>query len=146
MGKGIDMRSTESDASSDDSGTDPLTIIRNVYDRVAAGDFPGLLDLMADDLVVTQAASLPFGGTWRGKQGFTDMAERILGTWPGFAVEPMAFLSDGHERVVVWARLSGQGLAMQMMEMWVVRDSLVRACQPFYFDTAATWAGPGLHR
>jgi uncharacterized protein len=127
------------------SDMDPLAVMRTVYERVAAGNIPGVLALMADDVVVTQAASLPFGGTWRGRQGFIDMATRIVGAWPGFAVEPLAFLSDGRERVVVWARLKGQGLDMEMMEMWVVRSGLVTACQPFYFDTAAASAGLARH-
>jgi uncharacterized protein len=129
-----------------DQAARPPDVIRSVYALVARGDLSGVLALMAVDVVVTQAATLPFGGTWRGKPAFMDMAGQIVGAWPGFAVEPLAFLSDGQERVGVWARLKGEGLDMEMMEMWVVRGGLIRACQPFYFDTAIAAASVAARR
>lgn len=111
-------------------------VVRELYAKVAAGDFPGVLSLLADDAEFVQAAGLPFGGRYVGPAGFSDMASKILSAWPGFAVKPEAFLSDGEGRVVVVTELSGQGLCMPMLELWTVQQGLVRKCQPFYFDTA----------
>jgi uncharacterized protein len=112
-------------------------VVRQIYAHVAEADFAAATALMADDVTVTQAEALPFGGRWRGKQAFAEMAERIVAAWPGFTVRPVAFLADGGERVAVLAQLRGDGLAMDMLELWTVREGRVVACQPFYFDTAA---------
>ncbi|QJR37501.1 nuclear transport factor 2 family protein [Gemmatimonas groenlandica] len=53
-----------------------VAIVREIYAAVAAGDFEAVLTRLHDDVPVHVAASLPFGGTWRGKAGFQDMAAR----------------------------------------------------------------------
>ena len=111
--------------------------VRDVYAKVAAGDFDGVLGLLAEDAAFIQAEGLPFGGRYVGRDGFLEMAARIVAAWPGFTVRPIAFLSDGAERVVVLTELSGEGLQMPMLELWTVRGGRVAGCQPFYFDTAA---------
>jgi ketosteroid isomerase-like protein len=120
-------------------------VVRDLYAKVAAGDLQGVLGLLADDCEFAQADSLPCGGRYVGRAGFQAMAARIFAAWPGFSVQPLAFLSDGAERVVVQTHLSGRGLDMPMLKLWTVRDGRVQRCQPFYFDTAvaAAQAGPG---
>ena len=115
-------------------------IVRQIYGYVASGEFDAVLALLARDAHFEQAASLPFGGRYVGREGFTNMASRIVAAWPGFAVEPEAFMSNGAELVVVKTRLQGRGLDMPMLELWTVRDDVVAACQPFYFDTAVAAA------
>jgi ketosteroid isomerase-like protein len=64
----------------------PLDVIRSVYALVGTGDLPGVLALVAEDVVVTQAAALPFGGTWHGKSAFMDMAGQIVGDDPSHRI------------------------------------------------------------
>jgi uncharacterized protein len=113
------------------------TVVRDLYARVAASDFPGLLSLLADDCEFVQAASLPFGGIYRGHAGFLKMAEQISAAWPNFGVQPITFLGDGGDEVVVRTALTGKGLQMDMLELWQVRGRKIVRCQPFYFDAAA---------
>jgi uncharacterized protein len=111
-----------------------LTVVQAFYGHVMAGNVPAAMALVADEVQVLQAASLPFGGTWTGRTGFTDMAGRIATAWPGFQLEPKAWLAEGEERVGVLARMRGRGLDMDLLELWHVRDGRIVTCQPFYFD------------
>jgi uncharacterized protein len=113
------------------------TVVRDLYAKVAASDFKGLLSLLADDCEFVQAESLPFGGIYRGHAGFLKMAEQIGIAWPNFGVQPLAFLGGGGDQVVVRTVLTGKGLQMDMLELWQVRGSKIIRCQPFYFDAAA---------
>jgi uncharacterized protein len=113
------------------------TVVRDLYAKVAASDFKGLISLLADDCEFVQADSLPFGGTYRGHAGFLKMADQIGIAWPNFGVQPIAFLGDGADQVVVRAALTGKGFRMDMLELWLVQDSKIIRCQPFYFDTTA---------
>jgi uncharacterized protein len=123
-----------------DAGNDSA-VVRELYARVARNDFDGVLALLADDAEFIQADSLPVGGRYVGRDGFMQMAQRIVAAWPGFAVAPVSFMSDGAGRVVVLTELSGQGLGMPMMELWTLHGGKVVRCQPFYFDSAAAARG-----
>lgn len=111
-------------------------IVRALYDHVAAGDFNSVTQLLDEGVVFIQADSLPFGGEWRGRSGFAEMAARITAAWPGFAAAPRAFFTNGDMQVAVLTRLSGDGIDMDMIELWTVAANRITRCQPFYFDTA----------
>jgi uncharacterized protein len=111
-----------------------LATVRAFYGHVSAGDVPAALALAGEQVLVQQADSLPFGGSWHGRAGFADMAGRIAAAWPGFQVEAKAWLADGEEHVAVLARMRGRGLDMDLLELWQVRHGRIVSCQPFYFD------------
>lgn len=112
-------------------------VVRALYDQVAVGDIESVVELLDDNAIFVQAGSLPFGGEWRGATGFRDMAKRISAAWPGFAATPQDFFSNGDSKVAVLTSLTGNGLNMNMMELWTVFSNRITRCQPFYFDTAA---------
>jgi len=112
-------------------------IVRTLYDRVALGEINSAVELLDDNVVFFQAASLPFGGEWQGAAGFAEMAARINAAWPGFAATPRAYFSNGDTQVAVLTSLTGDGLDMDMMELWTVAADRITRCQPLYFDTAA---------
>jgi hypothetical protein len=37
-------------------------------------------------------------------------------------------------QVIVHTRITGEGLDMDMLELWTLRADFIVACQPFYFD------------
>jgi uncharacterized protein len=114
--------------------------VRALYDRIGRGDIAAALTLIAADAEFVQAGSLPFGGTWTGRDGFQRMAAGIFAAWPEFTAAPRTYLTGGAEHVAVLARLTAKGLDMDMLELWQVREGQIVRCQPFYFDTAAAVA------
>jgi uncharacterized protein len=112
------------------------TVVRQLYEYVASGNIPAVIGMLDEDAVFVQAPSLPFGGEWHGPEGFLQMAEKIGASWPGFQAIPRSFFPNESGEVAVHVSLTGQGLAMDMMELWTVRDDKIVRCQPFYFDAA----------
>ena len=45
-----------------------VDVIRELYDRMAAGDLAGLFELVDPTVVVTQDPALPWGGRFEGHQ------------------------------------------------------------------------------
>lgn len=59
-------------------------VVRELYANIERADLAAAVALLAEDVVVVQAASLPFGGEWRGPDGFAAMAAEIGAAWPDF--------------------------------------------------------------
>jgi ketosteroid isomerase-like protein len=47
-----------------------------LYERAAAGDRPGVAELLSDELVITEGASLPYAGTYTGKEALPALSSR----------------------------------------------------------------------
>lgn len=58
---------------------DNVDIVREVYDAFERQDLEGLLTLVDPDCVVTQDASLPWGGRYVGRDGVTTFAFALVG-------------------------------------------------------------------
>ncbi|WP_461136567.1 nuclear transport factor 2 family protein [Spirosoma lituiforme] len=123
--------------------TSNLAIVQGIYQAVARNDLPAVLESLAEHVVVHQAASLPYGGTYHGHEGFLKMGTAIFNTWDDFQTQPDEFLDAG-EWVIVRAVMRGKAhqtgkpLDMRLTEMWRLNDSKVVEIIPFYWDTAAT--------
>lgn len=124
-----------------DDSLDALAVVRKIYELVAQGDAAGITPFIAPEFVATQAASLPFGGDWRGREGFAKMGAAIYAAWPDFKVEPEQFLADG-DTVLVRTRVKGGegALDQPMIERWRIVGGHAAECQPYYFDAAAAAA------
>jgi len=116
----------------------PIRVIRSLYEAVAADDLETVIDLLWPDIVVSQSSALPFGGVWRGHDGFRAMGAAIYTAWPDFGVTPRTFLSSNETVIVLTHVLGAIGdatpLDQPMIELWRVRDGKAFECRPFYFD------------
>lgn len=92
---------------------------------------------------IYQAASLPYGGSYYGHDGFMQMGTAIINTWEDFQTLPDQF-PDAGDWVIVRpvmrgkARRTTQLLDMPLTEVWRLQDGKVQEIIPFYWDTAAT--------
>lgn len=123
--------------------TTNLAVVEAIYQAVAQNDLPAILQSLDETVIAHQAASLPYGGTYHGHDGFMQMGTAIFDTWEGFQTLPDQFLDAG-DWVIVQAvmrgkaRQTGQPLDMPLTEMWRLQDGKVQEITPFYWDTAAT--------
>jgi ketosteroid isomerase-like protein len=116
-------------------------------DYLAAGgpgkaDFSGMAAHLAPDVVMHQAASLPYGGTWRGHDGMERFMAAMSEAWTGLTFLEQHRAVDGATAVVLnrcafRARATGRELETSVLQWITVRDGLVREFRPFYLDTAA---------
>ncbi len=123
--------------------TSNLAIVQAIYQAVAQNDLPAVLQSLDENVIAHQATSLPYGGTYRGHEGFMHMGTAIFNTWENFQVKPDQFLDAG-EFVIVRAvmrgkaRQTGKPFDMPLVEIWRLQNGSVQEITPFYWDTAAT--------
>ena len=125
---------------------DAVDVVRAIYEAMAARDLHGILQRLADDVVVTQDARLPWGGRFEGHDGFATFALTLAGTIDSAVTHEALFAAD--DEVVQVGRTRGtvraSGVAFDIPEVhrWtVVEGRAVRA--HFAIDTPAMLAALG---
>ena len=105
-----------------------LDLVRGVYRDFAAGNVPGVLGALHDDIAWTEAEGFPYGGTYHGPQAVLDHVFVKLGTeWDGFQAVPEDFV-DGGDTVVVLGTYSGtykatgRHMRVPLAHVWKLRD------------------------
>lgn len=120
---------------------DNRAIVEAFLAAARTGDEATLAALLAPDAVVVEAASLPYGGTHHGLEGFRALVRRVFLSWRDTRVEVGRVLADG-DHVVVLATLhatpkaGGEPFGMPIAEIWRLEEGRVKEIRPFYFDTA----------
>ncbi|MGK5643066.1 nuclear transport factor 2 family protein [Streptomyces sp. URMC 126] len=131
---------------------DPLSVLRNMYEaesRYLAAGGPGaasfdlLAPYFADDVVLHQADSLPYGGTWHRHEGMARFFLAMSLAWERFDIHDQRFLGVDGDTVVVYSRIrararaTGRELEFPIVQTIEVRDGRIVRVRPFYWDTAA---------
>lgn len=104
-------------------------LARAGYAAFAAGDIPGVLAMMADDLVWSTPDSISFGGTYRGPGGAGEFFTKLSQHLAELRVEPERFVEAG-DTVLVQGRhrgrtVSGNSFDVPWMHLWSYRDGKV---------------------
>ncbi|MCU1646954.1 MAG: SnoaL-like protein [Nocardia sp.] len=129
---------------------DVMTTLRAFYAAEAAyltegAEFEQMAAHLASDVVMHQASSLPYGGEWRGHNGFRKFIDAMSESWDGLWFDEQQFLSDD-DRVVVYsrgrlrARRTGRTLKTSLLQWISFRDGLITEFRPYYHDTTAVLA------
>lgn len=105
-------------------------------------NFDTLAPYFARDVVLHQAAALPYGGIWRGHDGMEQFFVAMAETWAAFEMVDQQFLSTSGIAVVLTrvharARATGQELDFAILQTIRVVDGRISEVRPFYWDTAA---------
>jgi uncharacterized protein len=130
---------------------DAATVLRAMYaaesEYLAAGgpgtaSFDTLAPYFAPDVVLHQAATLPYGGIWRGHDGMEQFFLAMSRTWEAFEMVDQEFLSTSETAVVLTqvharSRATGRELDFPILQTIHVVDARIAEVRPFYWDTAA---------
>ena len=108
------------------------------------GDFDALRSTLAPEAVMHQAANLPYGGEWRGHEGFERFFTAMSNAWSALEVFDVEYFepADGGIRTVVSLRMvatsraTGQVMDRPMLQIVEVRDGRIHGFWPFYWDVA----------
>ncbi|MGI5418546.1 nuclear transport factor 2 family protein [Actinomadura luteofluorescens] len=131
--------------------TDALEALERFYaaeaDYLAAGgpgkgDFSVMAAHLAPDVVMYQAPSLPYGGTWRGHDGMERFMAVMSELWSELTFREQHYAVDGEtvavrNDCVFRARATGREVDTSVLQWITVRDGLVSEFRPFYLDTSA---------
>ncbi|MDL4816628.1 nuclear transport factor 2 family protein [Actinomadura opuntiae] len=105
-------------------------------------DFSPMAAHLAPDVVMYQAESLPYGGTWRGHDGMERFMASMSEAWTDLTFLDQHHAADGGtvavlNRCAFRARATGRELETSVLQWITVRDGRVTEFRPFYLDTAA---------
>lgn len=134
----------------------PAEVVLGVFSAIEERDAEKLFALYHDDVESHEAASLPYGGTIRGKavmrkQLATAPETTWLGTWgplqPTEAerrMDPRVVATSGPELAVIYVQRaispSGERFEAPVIGLYEVREGKFARAQMFHFDTAAILA------
>jgi acetyl esterase len=122
---------------------DRAAIARQFYAAALAGDWATVDSLITDDFTIIEAAALPFGGTYRGRQALQQLFAKVgsLLSMRGFDLR--GIVSHG-EMVISIIELTvdsqGREAKLEIMEQMEFRGAQICVLRPFYFDAAAVHA------
>jgi ketosteroid isomerase-like protein len=120
-----------------------IEIVQQIYKAFANQDLEGLLSLVHPDCVVTQDASLPWGGRYVGHEGVTAFALTMIGAIDSSVTVESLFEADGQViqcgRTKGNARANGNAFDVPEVHVWTFKEGKVVAAH-FAIDTAAMLA------
>jgi ketosteroid isomerase-like protein len=120
-----------------------VEVVERFEDAFVRGDMDEVLSLVAEDIVVHEAPSLPYPGDHRGHDGFLKLADAFNRVWEIKSPLDLTFLDAGDSRVVVLvafdvvARATSRPLRLELAEIYAVRDGRIADLDIYYRDTAA---------
>ena len=126
-----------------------VDVVRRFEDAFVRGDLDEVLSLLTEDIVVHEAASLPYGGEHRGHDGFLRLVEAFTSVWEMTSDLDLTFFDADDTRVVVLvaydvvARATGRPFRLDHVEVYTVRDGRIADLDIYYKDTAAINAVTG---
>ncbi len=85
-----------------------IDLVHAVFDAYKRGDEPGMLALVAPDVVVTQFPDQLDLRDYHGHEGLKDVMASWIGTWEDWSIEPLRMWDSG-DFVFVTALQRGRG-------------------------------------
>ncbi|HEY4410407.1 MAG TPA: nuclear transport factor 2 family protein, partial [Acidimicrobiia bacterium] len=118
-------------------------LMQALYDAVSAGDLDGVLNRLADDVVIREPAFLPYGGEYRGKELFGELVGKIAKTYDMTQIRADYLVADG-ERVIGLLRMPdlATGEDVLVAEESVIRDGKVVQMTVFVHDAQSLISAP----
>ena len=131
--------------------SDDVAVVARLFAAVEGRDLDGMLACYSDDVEITEADALPYGGVWRGRDGAVAHAMGFLRAWGEFQGEREArldgrFWGDGAGTVCALFRhraldaTTGRRFDAPEVGIYRVRDDRVVGSQMFHADTASVVA------
>ena len=117
----------------------PLEMTHAMYASLDQGDWDSVADWMAEDLVIREPESLPFGGDWKGRDAMQRLFGSVMGYWDNPVVERTAIVGNDDLTVTlvnltVTSKISGTRFTSKVAETTYYRDGKVCEIIIHYFD------------
>jgi len=124
---------------------EPALTVREFSKALGANDLDQACGLLHGDLVIREAGGLPYSGEYLGPQGFRELLAKMnerLELKAGPITQDQ--LSDdtvaSRFRLTFTARISGESVAMDLVELYKVQDGQIIELDVYYKDPSAVTA------
>ena len=118
-----------------------------LYAATTTGNWPAAEALLTDDFFVTEAGTLPFAGTYRGRGALRELFTTVFGSVTVTGLEFKA-MTQGDDTViaVIELVLGPDNDRVQVAELFRFRGDKVCEIRPYYFDPAPMVAAAAAHK
>ncbi|HKT73751.1 MAG TPA: nuclear transport factor 2 family protein [Steroidobacteraceae bacterium] len=107
-----------------------------------SGDRAAMGQMLHAQFEVEEAASLPYGGVYRGTEGWLALCSAVVGTWAKFSLQLLEYAGESADSLVIRfaisgrSRKTGKSFESTVLELWRFKDGKLFRIYPYYFDTA----------
>jgi ketosteroid isomerase-like protein len=117
-------------------------VVEEMLDHAANARWDRLAEVLTDDFVIVEPASLPYGGEHHGADGYVALMQHINGLFElEFEPEGIHALDAStvllRMHVTFTGRATGHARRLPVVELLRTRDGRVARSEVFLFDTAA---------
>jgi hypothetical protein len=120
-----------------------LDLLHTFAKEVAAKNHDGLRAILASDVVVHEAPTLPYGGDHHGPEAFIKLFETVQSTWKFTEAFRYTYYVSDPDTVNLMvevdsiAAATGKPLRLRLAEIFTIRDGQIAELDVYYWDTAA---------
>ena len=120
--------------------SDSLHTVQTLYADLAQGNLSKILSMLDPQATIHKPESLPYGGTYKGRDGFIALMTTVYNTWSDFQVIPQSIITSNGMVVVQGEWISTvkgveDTLNMPFVHLWKMNNDLVAQIWLYYFDT-----------
>ncbi|MBN2060598.1 MAG: nuclear transport factor 2 family protein [Deltaproteobacteria bacterium] len=112
-------------------------VVKTFYEMTDRGNMDAVMALMSPDILWTEMAGFPYGGTYRGKEAvMSGVFARLGSDWDDFSVTRDAFYDAG-DTVVISGNYSGvykktgKGFNARFTHIWKLKDGKIIKMEQF---------------
>jgi ketosteroid isomerase-like protein len=121
---------------------DSAQIIREFYRAGRAGELDTVRSLLADDVVLIEPESMPYRGSYRGRDAIVQLQMDLYTKYYEFSsFQLTSVIGDGENaaaqvKIVGVSRATGKAIETSAVEWFVVRKGQISSITPYHYDTA----------
>jgi ketosteroid isomerase-like protein len=123
----------------------PTAVMERFVSAFESGDLPGACALLHPEAVIREADGLPYSGEYTGPDGFAALVGAMAGSFE-FKLLDTEYLPVDDERIVMrmvarfTSRATGNSVEFPVVEIYTVRDGLIRDVDVYYKNPAGVTA------
>ena len=118
-----------------------LQIVKDAYAASARGEVQGFTASFTAETEIHEAASLPYGGVYKGVESFPTLIGKVLAIYSSLKFTKHHIVANG-DHVIAWGVLdltgktTGKSVSIPLVEIWTILDGKTKRLQVIYGDTA----------
>ena len=117
-----------------------VRIVKKLYEEAAAGNKEKCKEYFHPDVMIYEAPSMPYGGSWRGFDGWLRLLDEELKAYDDMSYMVEEYMAGGDWVAVLihWTvrgKKTGKIASFPATELFRLRDGKVIEMRMFYYDT-----------
>jgi len=84
-------------------------VVKSFWEAFGRRDFDDAISNVGNEAEIVVPETVPWGGAYRGPEGFREMMQGVTGTFEEFRPQPEAFIEAEGDNVVVPVNVQGRG-------------------------------------